>query len=591
MNVSEYIIEFLKSKHVDACFVVTGGQSMLLNDALCRTQEIRSIFTHHEQAASMSAEAYARVSGKLGFALVTAGPAVINALTGVIGAYVDSVPLIIVSGQSNLNHTEHMYKTAIRQYGVQGIATRQFVEKGVKYFATINDPANVAYVMEKAYYMAHEGRPGPVWIEVPLNVQSMHVPEKMLMHFLPSLNETKQHERTAMYGTIAAALATSKRPLIVAGQGVRLAGVVCELIKFAEKHKIPIVTTRLGIDLIDYKHPLFVGHPGNNGDRAANITVQNADLIIVLGSRLSTSATGHNAKGFGENATIFQIDVDEQELSKPGVVVDVRYQDNLKFFLPELLRYDINRDHINNEWMRFCEKLKYSYPVMQEEYKIGNKVNSFYAIDMLSEIADSSDVILTDAGSVFHVTCQGWKIKEGQRFVASGGLSSMGYWCAVVGASAANKGKNTIVVTGDGSFQMNIQELATVRQLNRPIKIFVINNNGYLLIRQTQNSYMDKRLFGEGPDSGLFFPDIMAIAAAYSIKGVRIEKPLELENKLRETLDYEGPVVCEIVSPDWQEIVPRVASDKQLDGTLRQRDFGDMYPFLPQDELNLLKIH
>jgi len=585
MIVTDYMINFLKNKQVDTCFVVTGGHSMHINDALYRTKEIRSIFVHHEQVASMSADAYARVSGKLGVAVVTAGPGVLNAVNGLLGAYVDSAPIMIISGQSNLNQTDYMYDTGIRQYGVQGIATRYFVEKGTKYFATIDDPAKVSYYMERAYYMAFEGRPGPVWLEVPLNVQGMQVPEKILYSFTPEESDLSAKNCKDTCRKINNALSKAKRPLIMAGQGIRLAGVVNEFIQFIERNNIPVITTRLGIDLMDYDHNLFVGHPGNNGDRPANITVQNADTIIVLGSRMSTSSIGHNQKMFGANANIYVVDVDKKELEKPGPNIESRFYEDLRVLMPELLDTSIDFVYNHEEWVDFCKKLKYKYPIMQPEYKNGEEINSFYAIDVLSSIAENNITILTDAGSVFHVTSQGWKIKKGQRFIASGGLSSMGYWCAVLGACAANNYNNTVVVTGDGSLQMNIQELATIKHLNRPIKIIVINNKGYLLIRQTQRNYMEDRLFGESPSSGVFCPDTMAIAAAYGIKGVRIEHPKELESKLRETLEYDGPVVCEIMCPEWQEIVPRVSSDKLSDGTLKQRNFEDMYPYLPADEL------
>jgi len=586
MNVSEYIINFLKEKGTDAGFIVTGGHSMHLNDALCRTPEIRPVFTHHEQAAAMSADAYARLSGKLGFAMVTAGPGAINAMNGLLGAYVDSTPVMIVSGQSNLNQTEYMYKTGIRQYGVQGIATRDLVEKGTKFFATVDDPAKVAYYLEQAYYMAFEGRPGPVWLEVPLNVQAMRVPEKFLYSFTPAGKALPSEIRKTACAEVAGALAGARRPLIMAGQGVRSAGVIDEFLELVERYGIPVVTTRLGIDIIEYEHPLFVGHPGNNGDRPANITVQNADVIIVLGSRMSTSSTGHQTEMFAEKASVFYIDVDQNELSKPGLNINTRIHDDLRYFLPALLNCELHIENDITAWAAHCRNLKYRYPVMQPGYKGGEKINSFYAIDVLSETAGCDDAVITDAGSVFHVTAQGWKIKKGQRFIASGGLSSMGYWCAVTGAGAAKSRGNAIVVTGEGSLQMNIQELATIRQMGKRVKIIVINNGGYLLIRQSQHNYMEDRFFGESSESGLVFPDLMAIAAAYGIKGVRIEKHEDLEQKLRETLDYDGPVLCEVICQEWQDIIPRVASDKMPDGTLKQRNFEDMYPYLPEDELS-----
>ncbi|MCL2283142.1 MAG: thiamine pyrophosphate-binding protein [Fibromonadales bacterium] len=585
MTVAEYMMDFLKKKGVDTAFVITGGQAMYLNDALCRTHDIRSIFVHHEQAATMSADAYSRITGKLGFVLVTAGPGAINATNGLVGGFTDSAPMMVISGQSNLAFVEYMSKSNIRQYGVQGINTRDFVEKGVKYFATVDDPAKIAYYMERAYYMALEGRPGPVWLEVPLNVQGMQVPEKILYSFTPEESLFSAKKCKEACEKIANALSNSKRPLVMAGQGVRLAGVVDEFMQFIEKNNIPVITTRLGIDLIEYEHPLFVGHPGNYGDRPANITAQNADVIVVLGSRMSTSSIGHDSKMFGRNADIYVVDVDKEELNKPGPNIKGRFMEDLRFFMPELNNASVDFTENHDEWAKFCENLKHKYPVMLPEYRDGEKVNSYYLIDQICELLDNETAVLVDTGSCFHVAAQGWKLRKGQRFLTTGGLSSMGYWCAVLGACAANNYKNTIVITGDGSLQMNIQEFATIKHLNKPIKVIIINNNGYLLIRQTQRTYMEDRFFGESPESGLFCPDTMAIAAAYGIKGVRIENPGELESKLRDVLEYDKPVICEVMCPEWQAIIPRVSSDKLPDGTLRQRNFEDMYPFLPENEL------
>jgi len=586
MTVAEYMMRFLESKGVDTAFVITGGQAMYLNDALCKTPEITSIFVHHEQAATMSADAYSRISGKLGFALVTAGPGAINAVTGLVGGYTDSAPMLVVSGQSNLAFVEYMNKTGIRQYGVQGINTRNFVNKGTKYFATIDDPSKIQYFMERAYHTAFEGRPGPVWLEVPLNVQGMNVPERILYSFSAENEMMKDENHKAACTKITSALLKSRRPLIMAGQGIRLAGVVDEFIQFAEKNNIPVITTRLGIDLIEYDHKLFVGHPGNYGDRAANITVQKADMLLVLGSRMSTSSVGHNSKIFGKNAEIYVVDIDKKELDKPGPEIKERFNVDLRLLMPELLNSNIEFDHNHDGWVDACENLKLKYTVMQPEYEKGDKVNSYYLIDKLTDLLDNETAVLVDTGSCFHVAAQGWKLKKGQRFLTTGGLSSMGYWCAVLGASAANNYKNTVVITGDGSLQMNIQELATIIHLNKPIKVIVINNNGYLLIRQTQRNFMEDRFFGESPESGVYCPDTMALADAYGIKGIRIETPEELDQKLRDALAYDGPVICEIMSPHWQAIVPRVSSDKLPDGTLKQREFEDMFPYLPKDELD-----
>jgi len=590
MTVSEYMMNFLKNKSVDTAFVVVGGLAMYLNDALCKTPEISPVFVHHEQAAAMSADAYARISGKLGFAMVTAGPGVLNTINGLVGGYVDSAPMMIVSGQANLPFAAHMNDSNIRQYGIQGINTEDFVKHGTKYYALISDPAEVAYHLERAYYTAFEGRPGPVWLEVPLNIQRMEMPKNITRHFTAKENPVSEEKTVAICNKISHALSKAKRPLVLAGQGVRLAGVVDEFIQFIEKNTLPVVTTRLGIDIIEYEHRLYVGHPGTQGDRAANITIQNADVIVVLGSRMSTSSVGHEPRMFGEDAEIYVVDADNEELNKPGPDIKERLNGDLRYIMPKLLEAPVSFTHNHEGWADFCEMLKLKYPVMQAEYKEGDKVNSYYLIDKLCSMLDDDAVILVDGGGSVHpVGAQGWKIKKGQRYLTSGGLATMGYWCAVLGACAANNYKDTIAITGDGTFQMNIQELATIKQLSKPIKIIVVNNNGYLSIRHTQRNFMDDRLFGESPASGLFCPSAVTMAEAYGIKGVRINKPEELESKLAEVLAFDGPVVCEVMSPEWQLIVPRVASDRLPDGTLRQRGFDDMFPYLPEDELAACK--
>ncbi len=586
MNVSEYIFQFLKEKGVDTTFVITGGQAMHLDDALCRTPEIKPIFVHHEQTASMSADAYARISGKLGVALVTAGPGAINVVNGLVGGYIDSAPMMIISGQTNYRYVEYMDETQIRQIGVQGIHVRPFVEHATKFFVTVDDPSKIAYYMEKAYDMAFSGRPGPVWIDVPIDIQSMTVPERLLSHFTPEPDSVLFEQRQQYCNQIIDAVRAAKRPLIVAGQGVSLSGMRNTFLSIVEKLPIPVATSRLGIDLIDSSHMLYVGRIGNNGERSANMAVQSADLIIALGSRLATSAVGHNSADFGRNAKKMVVDVDQKELDKPGVIVDVKIRDDLKKLLPCLLEELEGKDlKPNMEWIAKCHGRKLKYPVVLPEYQNETPINSYYFTKRLSDLCPADMTILLDTGSCFHVVSQAWEIKQGQKFLTTGGLSSMGYWAACIGALAANDYKNTVVITGDGSLQMSMQEFATLRHLNKPIKLFIFNNSGYLLIKNTQRSSMNNRLFGVSDETGLYFPDSVKVAEAYGIKATRIESLDEMEGKIKEVLAYDGPVVCDVVTAEWQPIIPRVTSVKNPDGTMTSKKFEDMYPFLVPEEL------
>ncbi|MDR0617756.1 MAG: thiamine pyrophosphate-binding protein [Endomicrobium sp.] len=585
MNVSEYIFDFLIKKGVDTAFVVTGGQAMYLDDALCKRKEIKTIFAHHEQTCGMSADAYSRITRKLGLAVVTAGPGSINVVNGLVGGYCDSAPMMVVSGQCALSFVKYQEERGIRQYGIQGIFIKPFVEKATKYFITIDDEKKLSFYLEKAYYMATNGRPGPVWIDVPLDMQRKEVSEQKIF-FQPQndINMSSLVQRKENLDKVFSLLQNSKKPLVIAGQGIRLSNSQNKLKTFIERYNIPIVTTRLGIDIIESSHRLYVGRPGNYGERSANFAVQNADLILILGSRLSTSSIGHEGKKFASNAKKIMVDIDEKELNKPLPDISIKIKDNVSLFLDFLLKYEKANFSKFELWQNKCFEWKQKYPVVLDEYKRETPINSYHFTDRLSKLANKNCMVLVDTGSCFHVASQVWKIKQGQRFLTTGGLSSMGYWVAAIGACAAHNYKKTVVITGDGSLQMNIQEFATIKHNNLPIKVFVYNNNGYLLIRQTQKNFMDNRLFGESPKSGLWCPDSMKIADAYEIKGVRIEKLDDIDKKIKEVLDYQGPVICDIVMRELQELMPRTASKKLPDGTLEAMPFDDMYPFLSRKE-------
>lgn len=586
MIVSDYIFDFLQRKGVDTAFMVSGGQAMFLVDSLGRHSAIKTICTHHEQSAGMAADAYSRITGKLGVALVTAGPGSVNVVNGLVGGWTDSAPMMIISGQSALSFVNYQAKSGIRQYGIQGIYIQPFVEKATKFFVTVDDPAKIQYYMEKAYYLAMNGRPGPVWIDVPLDVQRMEVPEKLLYPYHPEKSiavPACAHEKLVKTWEL---LKSAKRPVIIAGQGVRIAKADLELRSLIETLRIPVITTRLGIDLIESEHPLYVGRPGNYGERSANFAIQNADFILAIGSRLSTASVGHDSASFGKHAIKVVVDIDPKELDKPGVSIDLKINGDAREFLVSLLAIaDADQMQDTASWVSLCNGWKKDYPVVLSEYKDEKPVNSYYFTERLCEKTGSEDVVLVDTGSCFHVACQAWKVKKGQRFLTTGGLSSMGYWVAGLGACAANHYRRTIVITGDGSLQMNLQELATIKHYNLPIKVIIFNNNGYLLIRQTQRNFMEGRLFGEGPDSGVWCPDSLRIAEAYGIKGVRIDSVNDLDAKIDEVLAYDGPVVCDVMTPEWQLLIPRVSSEKLPDGKLISRKYEDMFPYLSEAEL------
>jgi acetolactate synthase-1/2/3 large subunit len=586
MRVADFIFKFLTDKGAETLFMVSGGQAMFLVDAVYQNNKLDVICTHHEQAAGMAADAYGRITGKLGIALVTAGPGAVNVTNGLVGGWTDSSPMMIISGQSNLFHVEYQKKSKIRQYGVQGINIKPLVENATKFFVTVDDPSKIQYYMEKAYYYATNGRPGPVWIDVPLDVQKMEVPSKFLEEFIAPFTKINSKTLVQEVAKTLELLSVSKRPIFLVGQGVRLANAVEEFTKVVSRLNIPVLTSRLGIDLIESDNKLYVGRPGNYGERSANLSIQNSDLIIAVGSRLASSLVGHNPKDFGRNAKKIVVDIDIEELNKPGIMIDLKINNDAKKFFTEMLKQmDSYKAPVFNGWVKVCNDWKKRYPVVLESYKEERPVNSYYFIEKLCEIANKDDMIMVDTGSCFHVACQAWKIKKGQRFLTTGGLSSMGYWAAGLGACLANKRKRTVVITGDGSLQMNIQEFATIKHNNLPIKVFIFNNNGYLLIRFTQKNLMEGHLFGEGPETGVWCPDSLKIAEAYGIKGVRINSVENLESKITEVMDYDGPVICDVLTPEWQLIIPRISSEKKPDGTLVSKPYEDMFPFLDEEEL------
>ena len=584
MNVSEYIFKFFNKKGVEVAFIVTGGQAMYLDDAVGRNKNYTIICHHHEQATTMSAEAYGRIKNKPAIALVTAGPGSVNAMNGVVGAYTDSSPMIVISGQANLTFVQYEEKTHIRQFGIQGINIRSMVEDIVKYFITIDDVMKLKLYLEEAWEAATCGRPGPVWIDVPLDIQRAEVPSNQI-EFKGEPNIPDSYRLNVAVSSMIEKKKKKKRPIWLAGQGISLSGARQAFRKLVDISGVPVVTARLGIDLIESDHMLYVGRPGNYGERAANFAIQNADLIISLGCRLASSLVGHSPEQFGKNAYKIVVDIDQKELDKPGVDIQEKICFDCKDIIKELnKRLEVQNLLGYSEWVKQCNLWKNKYPVVNPEYRNEKPVNSYYFIERLSEFAPNSANILVDTGSCFHVACQSWKIKKGQKYLTTGGISSMGYWCAGIGACLANDLKDTIVITGDGSLQMNIQEFATIHFNNLPLKIFVLNNNGYLLIRSTQHNYMEDRFVGESPQSGVWCPELKKIAAAYEIPYYRIETVNEIEEKIQKLFEIDGPVICEIMTPEWQALIPRITSEKMPDGRLVAHEYSDMFPFLDRQE-------
>ena len=609
VRLADYVIFFLEGIGVKDIFTVSGGGAIFLNDALAKNGKINYYCCHHEQAVAMATEAYARVKKRIGVSLVTTGPGGTNTITGIAGSWIDSVPHLIISGQVFLNQT--IQETGVRQLGIQELNIIDIVKPITKYAIMLKNKNEIKYHLKKAIYLATTGRPGPVWIDIPANLQMDDINESDLSEF--DLNKEEVHslsdyilnyqydamevlkEKVAM---IVELLRNSKRPLIHVGQGVKISKSEEEFMYFVEKNKLPFVTARNANDIVSTNHPMYIGRPGTFAQRGANFAVQNSDLYIAIGTRLSIPQTGYNSKDYARNAIKIMVDIDRNELNKPTLEIDLKINCDAKEFLLELNRqlesfvtdasindvYDANNTN-KQEWLKLCQNWKEKYPVVLPEYKeIKDCVNSYYFIDVLSDVLKSDDTIVTDMGIAFQGTHQAFKVKKGQNFFTNSGFASMGWGLpAAIGACIASGKKRTICISGEGGLQMNIQELATVMQNKLPIKLFIYNNGGYLTIKQTQELNFG-RLMGCNQETGLSFPIYQKIAEAHNIKFVRIGNHLNLKSKIVEILELDDPVICELIMDPNQSQIPKFVPRKDEHGKTIPTPIEDLYPYLDRKE-------
>lgn len=564
--------------------MLSGGGIMHLTDGLACNKDIETICCHHEQTVSMAVEAYAKLTGHYAVGYFTTGPGATNAITGLAGAYLDSVPCLFISGQAKRKEAVYNIKIpGLRQVGVQEINILPIIESITKYSAMINNPEDIRYHLEKALYMSKEGRPGPSWLDIPLDVQGAVMDENKLIGFTSSNVIKYNHEPDIKQ--VCEWIKLSKRPVILAGHGIRISKGIDELLSFVEQYKIPVVTTYLGIDIIPSDHPEHVGRIGIKGDRAGNLAVQNSDLLIIIGSSLPVAETGYEYSQFTRESKIVVVDIDISSHKKNTIKINMLIESDALDFLKKSNKL-MNDVTVNNtRWLETCMSWREKYPVCLPEYsKIEKEVNIYYFIDKLCEKLNKDDIIVTDAGSAFFAGSQAVKIKKGMRYITSGGFATMGYNLpASIGVCFANNKKRVMCITGDGSFQQNIQELQTIIHYGLPIKIFVLNNDGYLSIRFTQGKYFG-RFIGESSISGVSFPDTKKIAKAYGIKFIRVNDNYMLDKTLEKVLDYDGAVICEIMVPRNQLIIPTLASEKREDGSMFSKPLEDMYPFLDREE-------
>jgi acetolactate synthase-1/2/3 large subunit len=587
-RVADYIAKFIEGLGVEDVFMLSGGGIMHLTDGLTCNKNLKVTCFHHEQAAAMAMDAYSRITGNFAVGYFTTGPGATNALTGVAGAWLDSVPCMFISAQAK--RKQSVYNSGIkglRQISVQEINIIPIVESITKYCAMVNVPEDIRYHLEKAVYYAKAGRPGPIWLDIPTDVQGAIIETDGLKGFRPK--QTPPTTQDELYTKLTFLLKESKRPVILAGQGIRISMAINTLLSFAMIKNIPIVTTFLGVDIIDSTHPNYVGRVGIKGDRAGNLAVQNADVLIVIGSSLPVAETGYECDQFARKAKIVVVDICATTHDKNTVRIDLFFESDARNFINQLNRQcKENNIHYPPTWLNRCVAWREKYPVNLPEYKeLKSLVNIYTFFDALCQYLTPKDIVVTDSGSAFFAGSQAIQIKQGMRYITSGGLATMGFALpASIGASIATNNQRVMCVTGEGGFQQNIQELQTVVHYNLPLKMFILNNEGYLSIRASQQRLFEGRLIGEGINSGVSFPDTEKIAFAYNIPYFRATTVEELKPMIIHTLLIKRPAICEIMCPPNQEIIPMSSSEKLENGTMVSKPLEDMYPFLPREEFN-----
>lgn len=584
-RVADYIADFIADLGVGHVFLLPGGGAMHLVDAVGKHLKIQAVPCLHEQACSIAAEAYARVNENIGVAMVTTGPGATNAITGVAGAWIESVPMLVISGQ--VKRSDMLNGAPLRQKGVQEVDIISLVRTITKYAVTIRRPEDIRMELEKAVKLAFEGRKGPVWIDVPLDVQGAPVDPATLQGLADKTAPMCSVSPQSLKETLAL-LQKSQRPLILAGHGIRLSGGAEKFRKLVEKLAIPVVTTWNALDLLPYDHPLLVGRPGVVALRAPNFAVQNCDLLISIGSRLDNIITAYNPRGFARAAKKVVVDVDRNEIDKLDMEIDISIEADAAAFLGALQSLaEGSQLPAFTEWRERCADWKHRYDIKEEmDFSAAGAISHFHLMDSLSAAIPEDTLIATgSSGLAVEVFYTVFRNKPGQRVFLTSGLGSMGYGLpAAIGASFANGCKPMVAIESDGSLQLNIQELATLRAFNLPICLIVLNNNGYASIRNTMRNYFSGRYVGTGPEAGLWLPDLEEVARTYQIPFKRISTVADLE-LLDELMRIPRPLLLDIQLTPNEALAPKVAAMPQPDGSMISMPMEDMSPLLSLAEL------
>ena len=591
IKLAKYVADFLADKGVEDVFTITGGGAMHLNDALGHNSQLHCTYNHHEQASAIAAEGYARLTGNVAAVCVTSGPGGTNAITGVLGGWQDSIPMFIISGQVKRETTTWSTEVPLRQLGDQEFQIVDCVKTMTKYAAMVTEPEKIKYHLEKAWFLCNHGRKGPVWLDIPLDVQAAIIEFDELVGYCAKEDYDKEIPCYDSHITnqIFEEMRNAKRPVILAGTGIRLADAYSEFYTAVKAMNIPVVTAWNAHDLLEYDSPVFCGKPGTVGTRGGNFVVQNADLLLVLGCRMNIRMISYNYKSFAENAKKIVVDIDENELKKPTVYVDIPVHADVKEVLASFCKELENGAKCGNhsKWLEWCRMVNQKYPaVLPEYFKTDTPLNPYAFMSILFDELNSTDNVICGNGSACVVTFQACKIKKGQRLFTNSGCAAMGYgFPAAIGVNIAGKGKKrTICIDGDGSFQMNLQELQTVVYNCHNLKIIILNNNGYHSIRQTQNNLFQPPLVGVCSDNGISFPNMEKIAYAYGISYVRISSLEQCRIQLQNVLQNDENIIVEVVIDEKQNFAPKLSSKIMPDGSIVSPSIDDMYPFLPKKE-------
>ena len=578
IKVSDLIIEFFESKGVSNIFLLSGGMMMHLLDSLSKSSKIKYICNHHEQASSFAAESFSRISGNIGVCFATSGPGSTNTITGITSAWVDSTPLMILTGQSRTSLTARgMGNNNIRMVGNFEVDIVEIIRPITKYAFFVDNPNAILYHLEKAYQLSKNGRPGPVLLDIPLDVQSAMINKDELLQYSLKI---KPFFSSNNLKKVIDEINESKRPLLLAGHGIRVAKQVEAFRNMIESIKIPVVTTQLGNDVLPYENEMYIGKAGLRGDRAGNHAIQSADLIISLGSSLHITTTGYDLEHFAPNAKLINIDIDENNLSKNKSISEIQIQIEIKQFIETI---NISKIHsIDDSWRNELTNRKIDFAVIKEPHTVlKDTINTYLLVDYLSDISGENDIIIADSGSLYYIVGQAFKSKKNQRIIISGGLGTMGYALpAAIGAAFAEPQKKIICLVGDGSLHTNIHELSVIEHHNLNIKIIVINNKGYASIRNTQNAFMDGNIVASSDSTGVIYPIWKKICQSYSISHYTASKFSELVNLLGDEFNKTGPKFFEINIPSEVELIPAVVSVKNEDGSFTSSKLNEMSPKL-----------